>query len=39
LAPRAAQKEQLSACHIDMVLVGHALAHDQEHAELFEIEW
>lgn len=33
------QKDQLEGCDIDMVLLGHAMSQDQEHAELFEIEW
>lgn len=33
------QKDQLEGCEIDMVLLGHAMSQDQEHAELFEIEW
>lgn len=33
------QKDLLEGCDIDVALVGHALSQDQEHAELFEIEW
>jgi hypothetical protein len=33
------QKDLLESCDIDVVLVGHAMTQDQEHAELFEIEW
>lgn len=33
------QKDLLESCDIDVVLVGHAMSQDQEHAELFEIEW
>lgn len=37
--PAPAQKDLLDSCDIDVVLVGHAMSQDQEHAELFEIEW
>jgi len=39
LCPFVLQKDLLEGCDIDVALVGHALSQDQEHAELFEIEW
>lgn len=33
------QKDLLDACDIEVALVGHGMAKDQEQAELFEIEW
>lgn len=33
------QKDLLDACDIEVALVGHGMAQDQEQAELFEIEW
>lgn len=38
-ARQTMQKDLLESCDIDVVLVGHAMTQDQEHAELFEIEW